>query len=185
MRTLLFSSIALLLFSCGQNSQSGNAQTKRANLDSLKSVVQSFDNKAMTAERGQISQQEIKGVVQACLTLGDSLKDNNEKVKYFVKAGNIAGSARMANEVKRSFEAALSLENDPAKLALIHFQFGFISDEFLKQFDVAQREYEIIISDFAASEWADDAQLALSQLGKSDEQILRELKEKNASITKK
>ena len=73
----------------------------------------------------------------------------------------------------------------PAKLALIHFQFGFISDEFLKQFDVAQREYEIIITDFASSEWADDAQLALSQLGKSDEQILRELKEKNASITQK
>jgi len=185
MRTLFFSSMALLLFSCGQNAQSENTLSKRANLDSLKSVVQSFDNKAMSAERGQIPQNEIKGVVQACLTLGDSLKDTNEKVKYFVKGGNIAGSARMANEVKRSFEAALSLENDPAKLALIHFQFGFISDEFLKQFDVAQREYEIIITDFASSEWADDAQLALSQLGKSDEQILRELKEKNASITQK
>ena len=125
MRTLFFSSMALLLFSCGQNAQSENTLSKRANLDSLKSVVQSFDNKAMSAERGQIPQNEIKGVVQACLTLGDSLKDTNEKVKYFVKGGNIAGSARMANEVKRSFEAALSLENDPREIGFNSFSIWF------------------------------------------------------------
>jgi hypothetical protein len=174
-----------VLFSCNQNASDEAKKSKPANLDSLKSVVQAFDNKAMSAQRGEIPQKEIKDVVQACLILGDSLRDTNEKVKYFVKAGNIAGGAHMANEVKRSFEAALSLENDPAKLALIHFQFGFISDEFLKQFDVAQREYEIIISDFSNSEWADDAQLALSQLGKSDEEILRELKAKNKEASKK
>ncbi len=50
MRTLFLATIALLFFSCGQKSQSENAQTKRANLDSLRSVVQGFDNKAMTAE---------------------------------------------------------------------------------------------------------------------------------------
>jgi len=172
--------VVILFFACnsGNNKSKGK---KSLNIDSLKNVVQGYDLKIADLPNKKITDQEIQNTINACIILGDSLKDKKERVSYFLKAANIAGSAKMAKEVKRSFESALSLENEPEKLALIHFQFGFISDEYLKQFDVAQREYEIIISDFGQSEWADDAKLALSQLGKTDEEILKELKAKNAN----
>jgi DNA topoisomerase VI subunit A len=71
------------------------------------------------------------------------------------------------------------LENDKEKLAELHYTYAFINDAKLKQFDIARQEYQLLMTDFASSFWAEQAKMALEVLGKSDEEILATFKAKN------
>jgi DNA topoisomerase VI subunit A len=98
---------------------------------------------------------------------------------YFEKAGSISGEAHFNEEVKSCFESAFALENDPEKLAELHYTYAFINDAKLKQFDIARQEYQLLITDFSTSFWAEQAKMALEVLGKTDEEILAAFKAKN------
>lgn len=173
--------VVFALASCGDKKNPHEAGEVKLNPDSLKQVVSTFDEKIKSGQT--ITIEDKRNTVQAYKYLAELSSDNKEKVDYYLKAGNLSGASHFNNEVKTCFEAALSLENDAMRLAEIHFTYAFINDTYLKQLDVAKMEYEKVISDFPSSPWAKEAQNALSYLGKSDEEILKEF-EKNATAKK-
>ena len=71
------------------------------------------------------------------------------------------------------------MENDKEKLAELHYTYAVINDAKLKQFDIARQEYQLLITDFSTSFWAEQAKMALEVLGKTDEEILELFKAKN------
>jgi predicted Zn-dependent protease len=126
-----------------------------------------------------MSREQLKGVVSAYKELALITTDRNTQVMYFEKAGSISGEAHFNEEVKSCFESAFALENNPEKLAELHYTYAFINDAKLKQFDIARQEYQLLITDFPNSPWAKDANTAIELLGKTDEEILAAFKAKN------
>lgn len=180
MRKLFFIAIAAILFaSCG-NKTAEAPKEKKINGDSLLKVVNDFDANVKSGNPiVKMSREQLKGVVGAYKELAMITTDRNTQVMYFEKAGSISGEAHFNEEVKSCFESAFALENNPEKLAELHYTYAFINDAKLKQFDIARQEYQLLITDFSTSFWAEQAKMALEVLGKTDEEILAAFKEKN------
>ncbi len=180
MRTLFFIAISAMLFaSCG-NQTAEAPKEKKINGDSLLKVVNDFDANIKAGNPiVKMSREQLKGVVSAYKELALITTDRNTQVMYFEKAGSISGEAHFNEEVKSCFESAFALENNPEKLAELHYTYAFINDAKLKQFDIARQEYQLLITDFSTSFWAEQAKMALEVLGKTDEEILAAFKEKN------
>lgn len=180
MRTLFFIAISAMLFaSCG-NQAAEAPNEKKINGDSLLKVVNDFDANIKAGNPiVKMSREQLKGVVSAYKELALITTDRNTQVMYFEKAGSISGEAHFNEEVKSCFESAFALENNPEKLAELHYTYAFINDAKLKQFDIARQEYQLLITDFSTSFWAEQAKMALEVLGKTDEEILAAFKEKN------
>ncbi len=180
MRTLFFIAISAILFaSCG-NQTAEAPKEKKINGDSLLKVVNDFDANIKAGNPiVKMSREQLKGVVSAYKELALITTDRNTQVIYFEKAGSISGEAHFNEEVKSCFESAFALENNPEKLAELHYTYAFINDAKLKQFDIARQEYQLLITDFSTSFWAEQAKMALEVLGKTDEEILAAFKEKN------
>ncbi|MFM1771618.1 MAG: hypothetical protein RLZZ71_760 [Bacteroidota bacterium] len=180
MRTLFFIAISAMLFaSCG-NQTAEAPKEKKINGDSLLKVVNDFDANIKAGNPiVKMSREQLKGVVSAYKELALITTDRNTQVMYFEKAGSISGEAHFNEEVKSCFESAFALESNPEKLAELHYTYAFINDAKLKQFDIARQEYQLLITDFSTSFWAEQAKMALEVLGKTDEEILAAFKEKN------
>jgi len=181
MRTLFFIAISALFFaSCGENKTAEVSREKKINGDSLLKVVNDFDaNVKAGTPIVKMSREQLTNVVMACKELALITTDRNTQVMYFEKAGSISGEAHFNQEVKSCFENAFALENDKEKLAELHYTYAFINDAKLKQFDIARQEYQLLITDFSTSFWAEQAKMALEVLGKTDEEILELFKAKN------
>jgi hypothetical protein len=180
MRTLFLIVISAILFaSCGNKSAEAPKE-KKINGDSLLKVVNDFDANVRAGNPiVKMSREQLKGVVSAYKELALITTDRNTQVMYFEKAGSISGEAHFNEEVKSCFESSFALENNPEKLAELHYTYAFINDAKLKQFDVARQEYQLLITDFSTSFWAEQAKMALEVLGKTDEEILAAFKAKN------
>ena len=181
MRTLFFIAISAFFFaSCGENKTAEVSREKKINGDSLLKVVNDFDaNVKAGTPIVKMSREQLTNVVMACKELALITTDRNTQVMYFEKAGSISGEAHFNQEVKSCFENAFALENDKEKLAELHYTYAFINDAKLKQFDIARQEYQLLITDFSTSFWAEQAKMALEVLGKTDEEILAAFKAKN------
>ena len=181
MRTLFFIAVsAILVASCGGNKTADVSKEKKINGDSLLKVVNDFDASVKGGNPiVKMSREQLKGVVSAYKELALITTDRNTQVMYFEKAGSISGEAHFNEEVKSCFESAFALENNPEKLAELHYTYAFINDAKLKQFDIARQEYQLLITDFPNSPWAKDANTAIELLGKTDEEILAAFKAKN------
>jgi hypothetical protein len=180
MRTLFFIVISAIVFaSCG-NKTAEAPKEKKINGDSLLKVVTDFDANIKAGNPiVKMSREQLKGVVGAYKELALITTDRKTQVMYFEKAGSISGEAHFNEEVRSCFENAFALENDKEKLAELHYTYAFINDAKLKQFDIARQEYQLLMTDFASSFWAEQAKMALEVLGKSDEEILATFKAKN------
>jgi len=181
MRTLFFITLtAMLLASCGGNKTAEAPKEKKINGDSLLKVVNDFDANVKAGNPIiKMSREQLSNVVRAYKELALITTDRNTQVMYFEKAGSISGEAHFNEEVKSCFESTFALENDKEKLAELHYTYAFINDAKLKQFDVARQEYQLLITDFPNSFWAEQAKMALEVLGKTDEEILESFKARN------
>ena len=181
MRKLFFFAIsAILIASCGGNKTAEAPKEKKINGDSLLKVVADFDaNVKAGTPIVKMSREQLKGVVAAYKELALITTDRNTQVMYFEKAGSISGEAHFNEEVKSCFESTFALETNPEKLAELHYTYAFINDAKLKQFDIARQEYQLLITDFSTSFWAEQAKMALEVLGKTDEEIIAAFEAKN------
>lgn len=180
MRIVSLFFIAVTLFSSCGNEPAEVSHEKKINGDSLMKVVNDFDANVKAGNPiVKMSREQLKGVVQAYKELGLITTDRNTQVAYFERAGSISGEAHFNEEVKTCFESTFALESNPEKLAELHYTYAFINDAKLKQFDVARSEYQLLITDFPTSFWAEQAKMALEVLGKTDEEILATFKTKN------
>ncbi len=113
--------------------------------------------------------------VDACEAFVLVNPDHQEATNYLHKAGETARSIK-------SYRKALSIydwivqkypKDDRAGQAL--FLQAFTYDNDLKNYDQAEELYKTFLAKYPEDEFADDAQFLLKNLGKSDEEILREL----------
>jgi len=93
---------------------------------------------------------------------------------YTFRAGNLymnTGNARSAIEMFDLYRS--TYPNDP-KSALCLFFTAYINENLLRNLDKAQELYILFIEKYPRHEFADDAQAALNNLGKTPDQMVKE-----------
>ena len=98
--------------------------------------------------------------------------------KYIFKAGSLymnTGSGKQALEMFDLYRA--TYPND-VKSAMCLFFSAYIYENILKNLDKAQELYILFIEKYPRHDFADDAQSALNNLGKTPEQMVKEFEKK-------
>ena len=97
---------------------------------------------------------------------------------YLIKTAQVAVSVNNIPQAKLVLEKCISEHNSSKHLPAALFLLAQLYDEttYLNNEIEAKKIYETIIEDFPTSDWAKSSRGALKFIGKSDEQILQELK---------
>ena len=97
---------------------------------------------------------------------------------YLIKTAQVAVSVNNIPQAKLVLEKCISEHNSSKHLPAALFLLAQLYDEttYLNNENEAKKIYETIIKDFPNSDWAKSSRGALKFIGKSDEQILQELK---------
>jgi outer membrane protein assembly factor BamD (BamD/ComL family) len=197
--TVPFFALLLVLFSaCGGGE---TASTEEAN-----SVTEEATSTAYLAAESALKDGKGAGEVSKLLmdnfnavsdpnTGALNLAESREFTRLARKlAEKYPGDTTVALPFYRSAEVVRAM-NDPKRAAAIYkdvasrfpnfskaaeamFMLAFTYDEDLKDYDSAKATYTEFLEKYPTHSFADDTEMLLKNLGKSDEEILRELEEK-------
>ena len=124
------------------------------------------------------NQETLEQLVKLYLEMSE-VTQGEEKLEYTWKAGEVARSARNFTVAEASFKILYEQYPDSPQASKALFLHAFMSDEDLKAYDKAQSLYQTFIEKYPDSDFNDDAQFLLENLGKSDEEMLEMLSKKN------
>ena len=161
-KTFLLPFVLVILISCGPSRNKEAARIHEMETRLFSPKANSMDNK---------SADSLLLLYSAFIKdfPADSLTQN-----YIFKAGNLymnRGNGKPANEMFDLYRA--NYPND-AKSAICLFFKAYIYENILQNFDKAQELYIQFIEKYPHHDFADDAQMALNNLGKSPDQMVKE-----------
>ncbi len=172
---VLIGSVSLLLFSCGggKNGKMDSAELRKSGIDSIHSVEAKLRN-LTTADPTLYN--------KALLTYSSfatNFPDDTMAAYCLFRAANYASNLNQ-------YQRALSIYDTISKKypnfkggAECLFNQAFIYDDKLKDTAHAHKFYQMVIDKYPHTKLDSDAHAAISQLGKSTDEIIREFEEKN------
>ncbi len=98
---------------------------------------------------------------------------------YLFKAANIAMNSGNGAGALERFDQYIKDYPDKPKASLCLFFKAFIYENLIRDLDKARETYLLFIEKYPADDFTKDAKLALMNLGKSPEMLIREFEEKN------
>jgi len=104
---------------------------------------------------------------------GDSLSPS-----YIFKAANIAMNMNEGQKSLDLFDQYINKYPDKPKAEVSLFFKGYVYENVLRNMEKAKETYLVFIQKYPKSQFADDAQMALNNLGKSPEEMFREFEVK-------
>ncbi len=117
--------------------------------------------------------------IDACEAHALLLPKSDQSLEYLHKAGETARSIKTYNKAISIYDWIYSQYPDDPRASQALFLKAFTYDNDLKNLDVARSLYEEYLEKYPNEDFADDTQFLLSNLGKSDEEILQELNKNN------
>lgn len=168
LKLLLTFSVLLLFFSCS------NEDKKK---EELKKHIE--ENESKLRSSNNIDNILADSLVKQYYAFSKTYPEDKMSPDYLFKAGEVSSSLNESTQAIAYLKALCEkYPNDPkAKHAL--FLQGFIYDSQLKDMTNAKAIYEQVVAKYPGDKLAEDAKAMINNLGKSDEQLIREFEEKN------
>ncbi|MCB0687004.1 MAG: tetratricopeptide repeat protein [Saprospiraceae bacterium] len=160
MKKVCFSLSLMILFSIGCSNSTEKVRNEIATLET------------------QLSDQPTEEILHQLL---DKYKEmasktsGEEHLDYLWKAGETARAAKEFDAAESMFMELYSQKESPEIAAKALFLYAFMCDEDLKEYEKAKELYARFLQNYPNSDFADDAQFLLDNLGKSDEEMLEML----------
>ncbi len=102
----------------------------------------------------------------------------NANSTYLMKAAETATSLRKFDKALALYEQLIRTCSKSPHVARAFFMKGFVYDNHLQKDDSARIVYQMFLNAYPKDEFADDAQVLLENLGKSDEEMLESIQKK-------
>ena len=134
----------------------------------------------------KLAEQPSEEVLQQLLGLYKEMASKSKGDKhldYLWKAGETARAAREFDTAEAIFMDLYAQNESPDLATKALFLHAFMCDEDLKQYDKAKMLYQRFLEKYPDSDFSDDAQFLLENLGKSDEEMLQLLNKSNKDST--
>jgi outer membrane protein assembly factor BamD (BamD/ComL family) len=97
---------------------------------------------------------------------------------YLFKAANLAITENDGNKALSLLDQFIQKYPDHPKVPYCAFFKGFVYENILKNLDLAKENYLIYIEKYPNDDFVKDARIAINNLGKSPEQMIREFEAK-------
>ena len=178
-------SAALVLFAaCSSESKKTNteeiapAQKKVIDCDSLKRLALQSDS--ILLSQMEINEPSARTAIKAFADFANFCPTDSLSPIYLIKCAQVARAIKQVPQAKVVLEKCINdypqFKDRPAAMFLLAQLYDEVT--YLNNEEEAKRLYEQILSEYPKSDWAQSAEGALQFLGKSDAEILKELKKK-------
>jgi tetratricopeptide (TPR) repeat protein len=123
----------------------------------------------------KLTEQPSQEILKQLLVLYQQMvskTEGDESLEYLWKAGETARAVQDFTAAEKIFQDIYNNHADSELASKAMFLHAFMCDEDLKQYDRAKELYQTFIDKYPNSDFFDDAQFLLENIGKSDEEML-------------
>ena len=191
--SIVFAVVTLFFISCTNNSDNGATdQKKEGAVETEAHLAKNFltDCKKMLGEAKKMDSVLLNEMVVNKTSANNAIKAFTDFAFYcqsdtmcpiyLIKTAQVARVINNIPQAKVALEQCINTYPNFRNRAAAMFLLAQLYDEntYLNNEAEAKKIYEEIINDYPKSDWAVSAKGAISFIGKSDEEILKELKKK-------
>ncbi len=126
-------------------------------------------------ETSLINEEAAEAYLSAANQMADDFPNDTLAALPLYRAAEVAKAIGQPEAALQCYQKVRAQYPDFHKAAEALFMLAFTYDEDLNDLQRAQQTYETFIATYPDHGFADDAEMLLSHLGKTDEEILREL----------
>ncbi len=163
---LLFPLLLLTMISCGPS------RTKEINR------INAAETRIFSPKATSIDKEAADSLLVLYSAFIKDFPADSMTKKYIFKAGSLnmnSGNGKAAIEMFDLYRS--SYPNDPRSAICLFFT-AYIYENMMKNLDKAQELYILFIEKYPHNDFADDAQNALNNLGKTPEQMVKEFEQR-------
>ena len=147
--------------------------------DKVAGEIQQMEQSLFSPESASFNKQKADSLLSMYVSfIREHPKDSLSPV-YLFKAANIAMNSEDGPRALNLFDQYLKDYPDQPKASLCLFFKAFIYENLIRNLDKARETYLIFIEKYPNDDFANDAKLAVMNLGKSPEALIREFEERN------
>jgi outer membrane protein assembly factor BamD (BamD/ComL family) len=146
--------------------------------EKMNSKIQELEKQLYSANVGPVDTSKANEMIDLYLDFEKKFPKDTAAAEYLNRAASLAMNTGKAPRSIEIINDIIAKYPDYKKIASCYFLKGFVYDYHLKDINNARKAYQEFIAKFPKDELADDAQISMNNLGKSDEQIIKEFEEK-------
>ena len=173
-RTVLFLlSIILIASACD-----GPQKAKETETDSLKESILKQEKKVYNSGQNRLQEQDALVLVGLYENFAAENPADSLTPEYLFRASDLSMNLRRPMRTIQLFDHILTEYPDFNKAPAALFLKAFVYEDQLQDYGNAKQYYELFLVKYPNSEFADDAEISLKNLGKTPEELIQEFESK-------
>lgn len=171
---ILFISSSIILASCGGSANKSEEKEKSIQV-SITEMEQDFFSETQT----KMDKRKALDLVNLYVKFADQNPDDQQSPEYLFKAADISMNLNRPNQTIKLFDRILTTYPTFGKTPSALFLKAFVYEDQLQDYVNAKKYYELFLEKYPDSEFRDDAEVSIKNLGKSPEDLIKEFEQNN------
>jgi len=169
-KTLLFL-LTLILFTTACDEAKKEKETEGASLSEL---ILKQEKKVYDTSQNRLQKQDAMALVNLYEEYATKNPSDSLSPEYLFRASDISMNLGRPDQTIHLFNRILTDYPDFEKAPATLFLMAFVYEDQQKDYVNAKKYYELFLSKYPDSEFADDAEISLKNLGKTPEELIKE-----------
>ncbi len=161
-----FAIISVLVFACSSPE------------DEAKSKIKELEGNLFSSEDMVVNRKQASELVNAYIEYADKFPDDTLSPEYIFKGADICMNILNPSKAVLFFDRIIREYPDYRKVPESMFLKAYVYDNNMQSYDLARKLYTEFIEKYPDNEFADDARVSIQNLGKTPEQIIKEIEER-------
>ncbi len=164
----------IFLYSC-VNSNDEKTQDEK----STEEQIAELETELFSDENMRMNKRRALDLVRLYEKFSDDNLSDERSSDYLFKAADISMNLNRPSQTVALFDKFLNRYPEHEKAPTALFLKGFVMEDQMQDYDRAREVYELFLERYPESDFADDAQMSLENLGKTPEELIREFESKS------
>jgi len=169
--------IILMIFSVFLASCEGPTAESKEKEKSIEESIAELENELFNTNQSKLDKRKALDLVNLYVKYVNQYPDEPISPEYLFKASDISMNLNRPRKTIQLFDRILTEYPDYNKTPSALFLKAFVYEDQLQDYDNAKKYYILFLEKYPNSEFADDAEVSIKNLGKSPEELITEFKQ--------
>lgn len=166
---ILFAIMLFSIVACENNTSS-----KVEKELTLQEQIDVLEEEMFSGESAKMDKRKALDMVNLYVQFADKYPEEPNSPDYLFKAADISMNLNRPTKTIQIYDKIMSRYPDYSKTPTALFLKAFVLEDQMQSYDEAKVNYELFLEKYPDSEFADDAEMSLKNLGKTPEELIRE-----------
>jgi len=169
--------IFLMILSIFLASCEGPTDKSEEKEQSIEASIAELEKELFNSNQSKLDKRKALDLVNLYVKYVDKYPDEPISPEYLFKASDISMNLNRPRKTIQLFDRILTEYPNYNKTPSALFLKAFVYEDQLHDYDQAKKYYELFLEKYPNSDFADDAEVSVKNLGKSPEELIREFEQ--------